>query len=61
VRLLSARLRPLQLGATALAAAEGVVALWWADRLNLGPGPVMAVLGGGVFAAVAAWTARGRR
>jgi ABC-type Mn2+/Zn2+ transport system permease subunit len=58
VRLLSARLVPLQLGATALAAAEGVAALWWADRLNVGPGPAMAVLGGLVFAAVALVTAR---
>jgi ABC-type Mn2+/Zn2+ transport system permease subunit len=59
-RLLTARLRPLQVLSTLLAAVEGIVALWWADRLNVGPGPAMAVLGGAVFAAVAAWTARGR-
>jgi ABC-type Mn2+/Zn2+ transport system permease subunit len=61
VRLVSHRLLPLQLGASALAAGEGVVALWWADRLNVGPGPAMAVLGGAVFAAVALWTARSGR
>jgi manganese/iron transport system permease protein len=60
VRLVCTRLAPLQLGATALAAVEGTVALWWADRLNVGPGPAMAVLGGAVFAAVALWTARAR-
>ena len=60
VRLVCTRLAPLQLGTTALAAAEGTVALWWADRLNVGPGPAMAVLGGAVFAAVALWTARTR-
>jgi manganese/iron transport system permease protein len=56
VRLLCARLVPLQLGAIALAAAEGVAALALADRLNVGPGPVMAVLGGALFAAVAVAT-----
>jgi manganese/iron transport system permease protein len=55
-RLLCTRLAPMQATATALAAAEGVVALWWADTLNVGPGPAMAVLGGAVFAAVALWT-----
>jgi ABC-type Mn2+/Zn2+ transport system permease subunit len=59
-RLLTARVRPLQVLSTLLAAGEGIVALWWADRLNVGPGPAMAVLGGAVFAAVAAWTARTR-
>ena len=55
-RLLCTRLVSLQAVATALAAAEGVIALWWADTLNVGPGPAMAVLGGIVFAGVALWT-----
>jgi ABC-type Mn2+/Zn2+ transport system permease subunit len=58
VRLLTDRLGTLQLGAIALAAAEGVAAVWLADALNVGAGPALALLGGGVFAAVAAGTAR---
>jgi len=54
VRLLVGDVRTLQLGSAALAAAEGVVALLVADTLDVGPGPVMAVLGGVVFALVAA-------
>jgi hypothetical protein len=46
--------RTLQLGTIALAAAEGLTALVIADGLDIGPGPVMAVLGGGVFALTAA-------
>ena len=53
VRLVARDVRTLQLGTAALAAAEGVAALVLADRLNVGPGPVLAVLGGLVFAAVA--------
>ena len=53
VRLLARDLRSLQLGTTALAAAEGVAALLAADALNVGPGPAMAVLGGAVFLIVA--------
>lgn len=53
VRLVAPGLRSLQLGTAALAAAEGVVALWLADGLNVGPGPALAVLGGTVFAIVA--------
>ena len=60
-RLLCTRLAPMQVAATALAAAEGVLALWWADTLNVGPGPAMAVLGGAVFAAVALWTRKAGR
>ena len=59
VRLLADDVRTLQLGTAALAAAEGVAALLAADALDLGPGPVMAVLGGAVFALVALG-ARGR-
>ena len=53
VRLLARDVRTLQLGAGALAALQGVVALLVADTLNVGPGPVMAVLGGVTFALVA--------
>jgi len=59
VRLLARDVRTLQLGTGALAAVEGVAALWLADGLNVSPGPAMAVLGGAVFALVALLT-RGR-
>ena len=58
VRLVAPDVRSLQLGTGAVAAAEGVAALLAADALNVGPGPVMAVLGGAVFAITAA-VARG--
>jgi manganese/iron transport system permease protein len=61
VRLVARRVRGLQLGAVALAAVEGVVGLWLADQVNVGPGPVLAVLGGAVFALLAAGLAVGRR
>ena len=53
VRLLARDLRELQLGTGALAAVEGVVALWLADAVNVSPGPAMALVGGAVFAVVA--------
>jgi manganese/iron transport system permease protein len=53
VRLLARDVRTLQLGSAALAAAEGVAALVAADALDVAPGPVLAVLGGVVFALVA--------
>ena len=53
VRLVARDLRALQLGTGALAAVEGVAALWLADTLNVSPGPAMAVIGGAVFALVA--------
>ena len=56
VRLVAPDVRTLQLGTAALAAAEGLTALVIADGLDIGPGPVMAVLGGGVFALTAAVT-----
>jgi ABC-type Mn2+/Zn2+ transport system permease subunit len=56
-RLLTDRLAALRLGAVALAAAEGVAAVWLADALNVGAGPALAVLGGAVFAVVAVATA----
>ena len=43
-------------GTVALAAVEGVAGLWLAYELNVGPGPAIAVLGGGVFAIVMAVT-----
>ena len=60
VRLVARDLRTLQLGTGALAAVEGVAALWLADGLNVSPGPAMAVLGGAVFALVAVARARAR-
>jgi ABC-type Mn2+/Zn2+ transport system permease subunit len=60
-RLVTDRLAPLQAGAVALAAVEGVAAVALADALNLGAGPTMAVLGGAVFAVVASVTARRAR
>jgi len=54
VRLVAGGVRSLQLGTVALAGAEGLTALVVADALDIGPGPVMAVLGGAVFALVAA-------
>ncbi len=53
VRLLTDRIGSLRLGATALAAAEGIAAVWLADALDVGAGPALAVLGGSVFALVA--------
>ena len=55
VRLVCDRIGTLRVGAIALAAAEGVAAVYLADALNVGAGPALAVLGGGVFAR------RGRR
>jgi ABC-type Mn2+/Zn2+ transport system permease subunit len=61
VRLVTDRLRVLQAGATGLALAEGLAAVWLADALNVGAGPALAVIGGAVFGVVAAATAaRGR-
>jgi ABC-type Mn2+/Zn2+ transport system permease subunit len=57
VRLITDRLGALQAGATGLALAEGLAAVWLADALNVGAGPALAVIGGAVFAAVAAATA----
>jgi zinc/manganese transport system substrate-binding protein len=53
-RLVCSRLRPWQLATVALVAAEGVVGLWLSVQVNTPPGPAIAVLSGGVFAAVAA-------
>lgn len=61
VRLLSDRLGVLQLGSVALAAGEGIAALWLARRLDVGPGPALAVLGGAGFALALAWRSLVRR
>jgi manganese/iron transport system permease protein len=53
VRLIAPSVTTLQLGTTVLAAIEGVLGLWLAYQLNIGPGPAIAVLGGAVFAVVA--------
>jgi manganese/iron transport system permease protein len=53
VRLLAPSLRALRLGAVALGAVEAVAALILAWELDVGPGPALAVLAGGVFAVVA--------
>ena len=53
VRLVARDLRQLQLGTGALAAAEGLAALWLADAANVSPGPAMAIVAGAVFALVA--------
>jgi ABC-type Zn uptake system ZnuABC Zn-binding protein ZnuA/ABC-type Mn2+/Zn2+ transport system permease subunit len=53
-RLVCSRLRPWQLATVALVAVEGIGGLWLSVELNAPPGPAIAVLAGGVFAAVAA-------
>ncbi|HTN86615.1 MAG TPA: metal ABC transporter permease, partial [Sorangium sp.] len=44
VRLVARDLRQLQLGTGALAAAEGLAALWLAEATNVSPGPAMAIV-----------------
>ena len=39
-----------------LLAVEGVAGLWLARRLDIGPGPAMAMLGSAAFALTALWT-----
>jgi len=58
VRLRQPSLRTQQLGTIELAAVEGVVAVWVADALNVGPGPALAVIGALVYGAVAVATRR---
>jgi ABC-type Zn uptake system ZnuABC Zn-binding protein ZnuA/ABC-type Mn2+/Zn2+ transport system permease subunit len=53
-RLVCSRLRPWQLATVGLVAVEGVAGLWLSVEVNAPPGPAIAVLAGGVFAAVAA-------
>jgi ABC-type Mn2+/Zn2+ transport system permease subunit len=54
VRLVAPSVGTLQAGTVALAAVESVAGLWLAYELDIGPGPAIAVLGGGVFAIVLA-------
>lgn len=62
VRLWARSVSGLQAGSVALAAAEGVAGLWIARRLDVGPGPAMAMVGGAAFALVALTrTGLGRR
>ena len=60
-RLVCSRLRPWQLATVALVAVEGVAGLWLSVQVNTPPGPAIAVLAGGVFAAVAAGRVLGAR
>ena len=50
VRRFEPRLRSQQVASAGLAAVEGVIAVFAADALNVGPGPAMAVIGATVFA-----------
>lgn len=61
VRLGATSVRALEAGAFTLAALEGVFGLWLAYRLDVPPGPAIAVLGGAVFAVVALTRALTRR
>jgi manganese/iron transport system permease protein len=54
VRLFEPGLRAQQLWTCALAAVQGLAAIWIADAFNVGPGPALAVLGALVYAAAAA-------
>ena len=60
-RLVCSRLRPWQLATVALVAVEGVAGLWLSVQADTPPGPAIAVLAGGVFAAVAAGRLLGAR
>ena len=60
-RLVCTRLRPWQLATVGLVALEGVAGLWLSVQVNTPPGPAIAVLAGGVFAAVAAGRVLGAR
>jgi zinc/manganese transport system substrate-binding protein len=60
-RLVCSRLRPWQLATIGLVAVEGVAGLWLSVQVNAPPGPAIAVLAGGVFAAVAAGRVLGAR
>jgi ABC-type Zn uptake system ZnuABC Zn-binding protein ZnuA/ABC-type Mn2+/Zn2+ transport system permease subunit len=52
-RLVCSRVPTWQLATVALVAVEGVAGLWLSVQVNAPPGPSIAVLAGGVFAAVA--------
>ena len=59
-RLLTDDLREMRIAATVLALAEGTAALWLAGRVDVGPGPVLALIGGLVFAAASVHAAARR-
>ncbi|HKG35066.1 MAG TPA: zinc ABC transporter substrate-binding protein [Solirubrobacterales bacterium] len=61
VRLLTSSLPALQLGATALAAVEGILGIWLAIETDAPPGAAIAVLSGLVFAGVAVSRSLGAR
>ncbi len=52
-RLVTRRLAAWQLATAALAATQGVAGLWLSVRLDVPPGPAVAVIAGGVFLLVA--------
>jgi ABC-type Zn uptake system ZnuABC Zn-binding protein ZnuA/ABC-type Mn2+/Zn2+ transport system permease subunit len=60
-RLVCSRLRSWQLATIGLVAVEGIAGLWLSVQVNAPPGPAIAVLAGGVFAAVAAGRVLGAR
>ncbi|HWK25360.1 MAG TPA: metal ABC transporter permease [Solirubrobacter sp.] len=60
VRLFEPALRTQQAATFALAAVEGLAAIWIADAFNLGPGPAMAVLGALAYSAAAVLAPRER-
>jgi len=60
-RLVFVRLTALQLASVGLAAAEGVAGLWLARRLDIGPGPALAMIGGALFAVTAGMRALPRQ
>lgn len=61
VVLVARSVRALQVGAVVLTLAEGTGGLWVAFRLDVPPGPAIAVLGGVGFALVAGVTVAARR
>jgi ABC-type Zn uptake system ZnuABC Zn-binding protein ZnuA/ABC-type Mn2+/Zn2+ transport system permease subunit len=60
-RLVCSRVRTWQLATVVLVAIEGVAGLWLSVQVNAPPGPAIAVLAGGVFAAVVIARALARR
>ena len=53
VRLVTDDLGTLRRGAVVLALVEGAASLWLAGRLDVAPGPALALVGGAVFALTA--------
>jgi zinc/manganese transport system substrate-binding protein len=61
VRLLTQRVRTLQVGSVALVAVEGVIGIWLSVEWNVPPGAAIAVLAGGCFVIAALVRALPRR